>query len=398
MKNSKFSGLILFAPLLLFSCDNIQNEYHITITNNQPINRLTETISIDKEKLGEIGINLFNNMFIYDVATDSQLITQHIDNNDDGIQDAILFQIQLNANETKKFILKPGNAISDTLTPEAIAYSRFVPERTDDYTWENDRVAFRTFGPEAQRMIEENIPGGTLTSGIDCWLKRVDYPIIEKWYAKHTLGTGSYHEDTGEGLDNFHVGASRGCGGIGVWNEKEKKLYTSDNFIQWKTLAGGYIRTMFQLTYSPWHANGNLVYETKRISLDLGSNLSKYEINAEGTDIISVGLTLHENDGVINYNKEEGWFSYWQPHGDSELGMGIVADPEIIESVTEIISDEADKSHLLVHLKLKNSSAVYYAGFGWEKSKQFNSREEWEEYLQRFVLQLKDPLTVDISR
>src|SRR5205085_8225450 len=95
-------------------------------------------------------------------------------------------------------------------------YSRFVPERIDDYAWENDRVAFRTYGPVTQRIVEEGKPGGTLSSGLDCWLKRVPYPVIDKWYKKSIEG-GSYHKDEGEGYDPYHVGLSRGCGGIGVW-------------------------------------------------------------------------------------------------------------------------------------------------------------------------------------
>ncbi|MEY3896376.1 MAG: hypothetical protein RLZZ214_1896, partial [Verrucomicrobiota bacterium] len=45
------------------------------------------------------------------------------------------------------------------------AFARFVPERSDDFAWENDLVAFRTYGP-ALRPGPEN-------SGIDCWFKRV---------------------------------------------------------------------------------------------------------------------------------------------------------------------------------------------------------------------------------
>ena len=67
--------------------------------------------------------------------------------------------------------------ISSTVTLPAndgFAPSRFVPERKDDFAFENDKVAFRIYGP-ALKDSKEN-------SGIDCWLKRVDYPTIDKWY------------------------------------------------------------------------------------------------------------------------------------------------------------------------------------------------------------------------
>ena len=65
-----------------------------------------------------------------------------------------------------------------------MAYGRFVPEREDDFTWENDKVAFRIYGP--------NSSGIGSVSGVDPWFKKVDYPIIDKWYAEHLQGK-SYH-------------------------------------------------------------------------------------------------------------------------------------------------------------------------------------------------------------
>src|SRR5690606_678994 len=116
--------------------------------------------------------------------------------------------------------------------------------------------------------------GGTLSSGMDCWLKRVDYPIIDKWYQKYTEG-GSYHKDDGEGYDPYHVGGSRGCGGIGVW--MEDSLYVSKNFIEYKEIASGPVRTIFELKYTPWSAGDATIQEIKRITIDLGNQLYKIE-------------------------------------------------------------------------------------------------------------------------
>jgi hypothetical protein len=59
------------------------------------------------------------------------------------------------------------------MSPTPRAFARFVPERKDDFAWENDLVAFRTSGP-ALRPGPEN-------SGIDCWFERVPDPIVDKW-------------------------------------------------------------------------------------------------------------------------------------------------------------------------------------------------------------------------
>jgi len=273
-------------------------------------------------------------------------------------------------------------------------FSRFVPERTDDYAWENDKVAFRTYGPVAQQMKEASDPAGTLSSGIDCWLKRVDYPIINKWYQKHTTGQGSYHEDTGEGFDPYHVGGSRGCGGIGYWNGN--KLFVSKNFTTYSTLLNGPIRTAFTLDYADWDAENIQISEQKHISLDLGSNLSHVVLKVTGTDVLTIGLTLHKKEGIVKTDSANGWFSYWEPMGDSEIGMGLVCNPEHILGYQELLTDTPDQSHVLVHLKVIDGMADYYTGFGWKKSGQFNNDEEWNNYLDQFVQKLKQPLTVTI--
>ena len=57
--------------------------------------------------------------------------------------------------------------------------------------------------------------GGLISSGIDCWLK-VSYPVINKWYKASEEQGISYHEEHGEGLDNYHVGIGRGAGGLAI--------------------------------------------------------------------------------------------------------------------------------------------------------------------------------------
>ena len=246
-------------------------------------------------------------------------------------------------------------------------------------------------------MIEGNIKGGTLTSGIDAWLKRVEYPIINKWYKQHLSGEASYHIDNGEGLDNFHVGISRGIGGIAI---KTKESYaTSKNFVDWKTITNGPIRTSFELTYDNWEANDKIISEKKIISLDYGQNLSKFSIKLEGVKTISTGITLHKKEGEITANLNNGWISYWKPHDGSVLGMGIVTNVKNVNGVDEHVTNEKDKSNLFLELKRSDNSLFsYYAGFGWKKSGQFESKDQWNNYLEHFAQCLESPLQVSIIR
>jgi len=388
---------LLSASLLYLSCtDKTAEKRVITVKNPLAIERSLETVEFDLGKFQMDNTdNLANTLGIVDVETKKEMTSQTVDTDGDGILDILLFQPQIGASAERSYeIIVTNKQPKQEAVP--LCYSRFVPERTDDYAWENNRVAFRTYGPTAQKMVENRVKGGTLSSGIDAWLKRVDYPIIDKWYKKELETDGSYHEDTGEGLDNFHVGPSRGVGGIAV--KIDTSYYISRNFVTWKTITTGPLRTSFELTYADWDAQGQKISEKKRISLDYGSNLSKFEIHLKGTDTVSAGLTLHQKEGEIGTNPEEGWVSYWEPHEGSELGTGIVVPKEKMLGYDHYVTDEKDKSNLFANINLnKKSIAVYYAGFGWKKSGQFSTKESWEKYLSQFSEKVNNPLVVTVK-
>lgn len=366
----------------------------ITISNNLKVDREFETIELTKKSLGLTTDAKLENYVVKDLSSNSFLETQTVDNDGDGTMDVLLFQPKIKASSKQDFEVVIGT--NPTASKIANCYSRFVPERTDDYAWENNKVAFRTYGPVAQKMVEDNVPGGTLTSGIDAWLKRVDYPIINKWYEKATNGTGTYHKDTGEGLDNFHVGDSRGVGGIAV--NVDGKYYFSKNFISWKTITTGPIRTSFVLTYADWDAKGNTITESKLISLDYGSQLSRFEIQITGTKTIAAGLTLHDKKGTIGTDLKKGWLSYWEPIDDSEIGTGLVAPKGSLLSFDNHVTDEKDLSNLYGNIAVTNNKAIYYVGFGWKKGSPFQNKQEWENYLSSFAEKVNNPLIVKLKK
>ncbi len=395
-KQIAFIGLI---GLFFMGCaeKEVPVQKKIVVRNTMDKDRQFETVSVPIDSLefnaddGKKG-----RIVIMDDATQNPILSQTIDSDGDGTDDAVLFQPEIKAKSEMTFSVSRIDSILATANDSvSVCYSRFVPERTDDYAWENDRVAFRTYGPTAQKMVEDDVKGGTLSSGIDAWLKRVDYPIINKWYKKELETDGSYHEDDGEGLDNFHVGSSRGVGGVAV---KDGDTYhISKNFTAWKRLYNGPIRTSFVLTYADWDASGKRISEEKHISLDYGSNLSKFEIAIQGTDTISAGLTLHENEGTTSVGEEEAWMSYWEPHFDSEIGTGIVVPDGNMVGHEKYETEEKDRSNLYAHVKVNDEGkAVYYAGFGWKKSAQFMNQTEWENYLSDFSEKLRHPLVVEM--
>ncbi|NVO31850.1 DUF4861 domain-containing protein [Hymenobacter lapidiphilus] len=376
----------------------------VTVRNRLAQARPAETVSIPathlQALLTEFGAE---NLLVRDEQTGKFIVSQTVDTDGNGTVDELLFQVASAAGGTRTFgVLGQSDGAARQPQSELTTYSRFAPERTDDYAWENDRVAFRTYGPEAERMVVAQEKGGTLTSGMDCWLKRVSYPVIDKWYGNYPADHRYYHVDRGEGYDPYHVGDSRGFAGTGVWDNDS--LYVSRNFVSYRRLAIGPIRTLFELSYAPWSANGRTVQEKKIISLDLGSNLTRFEeqISADKPlPNLAIGTTLHAEPkgvrGEIKAEPRQGWFRYWEPMDDAQLGTGVVLAPQAIQGWQDRRSKTKDQSHLLVMATPTDGRLVYYAGFGWTKSGQFATATTWDDYLRDFAQRLASPLEVQVK-
>lgn len=366
----------------------------ITVRNSLSLARRAETVSLPLARLPASVRRLSPASLRVHDARQQVLVSQLLDNDGDGQPDELLFQTDVPAGAIQTFTVAGGTG---ALPPSAVTtFARFVPERTDDFAWENDRVAFRTYGPNAQELYDKKDPNGTLSSGMDCWLKRVPYPIIDKWYGRHVHEKPfAYHTDTGEGYDPYHVGASRGVGGTGVLDQG--RLFVSRNFTHYKVLATGPIRTVFELTYAPWDAAGRQVTERKVISLDLGSNLTRYEEHLAAPTPLpncTIGLTLHEGKGEVKADRRAGWCRYWEPIDDSGLGTGVVLDPSYLLDYQDHRSAEKDQSQLYMVTQPRRGALVFYAGFGWQKSGQFASAAAWDAYLAEFAQRLASPLAV----
>lgn len=394
-KYLKISGLACLVCVIGCTEDSDQKNQRVSfeVTNDLDFKR-GEVVSVAKTELKELLKNHQETSIRVQRKGDSvyqQL--QWFDANGDGVNDELLFfaEVAPKSAAVYEVVIDSLKSIPET---DVKAYSRFVPERTDDYTWENDKVAFRTYGPDAQLRAEEHRENGTLSSGIDLWLKRTDKSIINKWYKGYLTDPMFYHRDKGEGYDPYHVGGSRGTGGIGVY--ENDSLYVSKNFVSYKTISDGPLRTVFELSYAPW--SPYKVEETKKITLDMGSNFSKFEValkSAEAVPNYAVGITLHEKKGVYRIETDKGLYSHWEQIDDAYVGEGIVINTKVVDTAFAKITEVKDQSNLLIVTKPQDV-LTYYAGFVWTKSGQAATEKEWEVMLSQKVAMIENPLKVKI--
>jgi len=270
-------------------------------------------------------------------------------------------------------------AFAETVLPRT--FCRFVPERADDFAWENDKIAFRAYGPAMRKNAED--------SGIDCWLKRVETPVINKWYRQAKEGK-TYHEDWGEGHDPYHVGSSAGCGGTGLWLDGRREPL--ETYTKYKVIECVPERSQFKLTYER-EIDGDVYGEEKTITIELGKRLfDVYSVFTKNGKVASglpvcIGLTTHDGKAENFSNEKQGWIACWEKMAGSELGTAARVAPKRIDEIKVVSSDQKDESHIFILMKTDSNGAIdYKAGYGWKKAGEIKSSKDWNIYLEQYAI------------
>ena len=393
---------LLFASVELVAADKVT----VTVTHSLDAARPAETITIPWSEVNKALPHAYlqkiavkdsaGNVLPYQVTN---VAPQAKDPQNIGVAYGdLIFQHDFAAGEkSATFTIEKTEEVAPVFPTKVFA--RYVQERLDDFAWENDKVAHRTYGqalaaPAPAGVVKEVL----VTSGLDIWSKRVSYPIVDRWYNK---GHDHYHKDQGEGMDMYNVGKSRGCGGTGVWDGST--LFVGQNYKTWKVLANGPIRAIFELTYDTWDANGVKVSEVKRFTVDAGHNLdridSTFTLDGAPSATVAIGLNTNNADKgqepKVEVIKDEaaGILAQWTTQKvNGALGTAVLIPGGKLEGYAE------DTMNLLALTKAESGKPVtYYAGAGWTRAGDFPTKESWEKYLAAFAARLKSPITVKIG-
>ena len=376
--------LVLAAPVVAFAQ---QTELKITAVNKLNVARKSETIEISAKDLALLAEKDLLKLHVRDSAG-NEVLAQSVDTDYDDYHkpDLLIFQADFAPGETKTFTITAGKKREYT-KDDFKAYGRFVRERFDDFAWENDRIAHRTYGKALITWKGEPLT----SSAIDIWSKRTSRMVINDWYM-----VDNYHTDLGEGADDYSAGATRGCGGSGIWANGQ--LFAPQNFVDSRVLANGPIRVLFELVYEPFDVNGARVSQVLRISLDAGSQLDHFQSyyrreSGSGPLVTAIGFKKVK-DQQKDFNAERGWLAIWEPM-EKNLGMQGLA---VIVSPAEVDKLGEDKLNNLLLLKPASVAPVsYWAGFAWDKAGQIGSAKAWTSYVDQFAAALRSPIAVTVK-
>ena len=267
----------------------------------------------------------------------------------------------------------------------AKTFARYVPERFDDFAWENDVVAFRLYGKALEGRADD-------AQGMDYWAKRTENLVIKKWYKGD-----DYHKDHGEGLDYYSVGQTLGAGDFALYHDD--RIHYTKHYRTYEILDNGPLRTSFRLTYEPQVLLGQEISLSKTIQIDAGQNFNKIIVDFKNKQSRKtpavIGLAKREEDQPkVAYNKDDQTLIYWEPNikDFGHTGTALVLTKQ---KATYITSDK--KQFLLKTIISNNKPFVYYNGAAWNKAGKITSFDKWEDAVKDYAEQIRKPLKVKLK-
>ena len=396
----------LFLAASAFACTQ-EKSVDVTVTNPSAIARSNEITEISTDAVAKLN----GESFIISDNNGTQVPYQIT------YDKKIIFPVNVNANSSTTYQIKLGTPEE----PSTIACGKFYPERVDDIAWENDRIAFRTYGPALQATGEQAF-------GYDIWVKCVSEPVVDMRYktelnpesrakiadlrktdkkaAQELANSISYHFDHGNGLDYYKVGPTLGAG--------TSALLTNDSIVypycykEYEILDNGPLRFTVKLVYNPLTVkeNDNLI-ETRILSLDAGSQMNKITLSFanlnEPTPLVT-GIVLHEPSTDYQADAANGYIAYADPEDatNGQIFVGAVFPEKLSDAKTVNFSDAEKKQrgadgHVLAYTTYApGSEYTYYTGAGWSKWG-FRNSAEWFKYVQEFARKVKLPLQVTVK-
>ena len=267
--------------------------------------------------------------------------------------------------------------IAAVILAAAICNAEVCPERENDFCWENDKVGFRACGPGEFHKW----------SGFDVFNKAADAEATCA-YVLHNAGKcGNWHETPHKGiLDNYTIGASRGCGGIAMFADGEWKTFP--DWESCRVVTNCDERCEFELVYPAFAAVGKM---TCHVTLMRGERFFRCDVSFEhperfrGDFRAGPGIDLdpsRDHKGVLV--EEDGIVSLFEDEkGDNGSTMEaiFVAPGEKVEAMT-------DRMNCSV-LAFRKPNFTYWAGATWSKAGEITTPAAWIEAVRAFRKKLE---------
>ena len=428
MKSRIILLLMSFLP-----CSQLMAQARVTVTNPSSLQR-QELVAIDAQQVYDlVGISQGEPFVV------SQVVGQKPDGSDklrevdfqvtyDG---KLLIDASVQPGRTTEYVVERGvprrMRSYDTLPQRTAAggwgvgkvwtEGRLYPERLDDIAWENDRGAYRVYGPAFQR-------NASIGYGPDVWVKNTPELVVARRFsmeidikptqrqlsragykaeADQLVDDNSFHIDHGMGNDCYAVGATLGCGAPAILSA-DGNICFPYAWQQYEILDNGPLRFTMSLVFGDTLIEGRRLQEHRIISLDKGSNFNRVEVWYEDLSsgnrhdkplTVCAGFPLHApNESTVVLGND--FIQYADPTDNPtanafQLYVGCLF-PE------GEVSTRTDFGHAIGVTTLKvGEHWTYYAGSAWSKY-DVRNQLEWQARINTVLQALRSPLETMVSK
>ena len=330
--------------------------------------------------------------------------------------------------------------------PASQVFGRNFPERENDFSFENDRVAYRLYGPGTKGLY-----------GYDMFCKKTPKLVLQRWYAmqcdeqmwatyRKMTRAGhkklaeemynsvfSYHVDHGEGMDQYSVGSTMGAGAVAYMTpcddkscavkspkgsknsatpaakgdeksvSKAPRLHYTGPFTSAEVVDSGPLRLTVRLTYGS---------DTRLLTIDAHSNMVKSTVIPNET---TAGLTPVAGIAIHQDGKEysiDGASVAYEDAGGMLLGCYMPGGKACYAPLAKVTSGATGHVMLAPMAKKRHGKKsatngekavpgemTYYFGSAWTQydGDKITSMQQWKDYISAFAKQKENPLKVIIK-
>ena len=249
--------------------------------------------------------------------------------------------------------------------PAARVMARYVPERADDFVFENNFIAGRFYG--------EALEGNPTSPGIDVWVKLPGKLVANDWYRGAMEDPDYYHHDHG-GKDCYKVAVSLG-GGASAPLVDGKLCLPPTNYRSFDMVEQTPEKVAFILHYPAWQvAAGVSVSLDKKVTVVPDTYFCEvedcYVFTGAETLTVAAGVNRHpaQND-AIEALLAPACYAVWEPASDQSiepedgmLGVAVV----VPQADATIVTD--DGVHGLCVKEIRSGEPFRYKfGSCWSK-------------------------------
>ncbi len=259
---------------------------------------------------------------------------------------------------------------------EAKVMAREVPERADDFVFENNLIAGRFYG--------KALEGNPTSPGIDIWVKLPGALVANDWYAKsiEAGGEGYYHHDHG-GKDCYKVAVSLG-GGASVPYIDEALCYPPTNYRSSEILSESPQEITFVLHYPQWQAGAVSVSLDKKVTVFADSYFCKVEDTwTFDADSLTVAAGIFRHPQLETIEAEafgDDYYAVWEKASDQTIEPedGMIGVAVIVPQADCVTIVDGGKHGVCLKKVASGQPLEYWFGSCWSKG-DINGSAEWFE-------------------